>query len=80
MMCVTPVAARSLGLRIRIRLGAWAFLLFSCSYVFQAEISATGRSLVQWSATECVCVCVTSNKTITMYTLSDQVLGANMSH
>ena len=50
------MAARLLGLSVRIRLGEWlSFMNVECC---QAEVSATGRSLVQRSPTACVCVCV----------------------
>jgi hypothetical protein len=54
------VAAWFLGSRIRIPLGAWRF--FCCIYKLccpvQAEVSATGRSLVQRSPTVCLIVYV----------------------
>jgi len=53
--------ARLMGLRVRILRGAWISFLCKCC---QVEISSTGRSLVQRSPVEtvcmrvCVCVCV----------------------
>ena len=50
------MAARLLGLSVRIPLGEWlSFMNVECC---QVEISATGRSLFQRSPTACVCVCV----------------------
>jgi hypothetical protein len=56
------VAARLLGLRVWIPPGAWMFV--SCEWrVLSGETSATGRSLIQRSPTECgvsECDCGTS--------------------
>ena len=46
-----PVAARLLGLRVRIPQWAW-MSLFSV-VCFQVEVFATGRSLVTWSPIKC---------------------------
>jgi hypothetical protein len=50
-----PVAARLLGLRVQILAGAWMFV--SCGLCCQVEVSASGRSLVRRTPTECV-VCL----------------------
>jgi len=50
--CVSA-AARLLGLRVRILPGAR--MSVSCEYC-QAEVSTTGRSLIQRSPIECACV------------------------
>jgi hypothetical protein len=47
-----PAAAHLLGLRVRISLGHWYLCLVSV-VCWQVEVSATGRSLVQRSPTEC---------------------------
>ena len=53
------VAVRLLGLRIRIPSGSWMFILWVlCVVQVKEKASATGRSLVQGSPTECVCVSV----------------------
>jgi len=46
-------AARSLGLRIRIPPGAWMSFSCDCCVLLGREVSATGRSFVQRSPTEC---------------------------
>jgi hypothetical protein len=46
-------AARLLGLRVRILLGAWTSLSLVSVVCCQVEVSATGWSLVQRSLTEC---------------------------
>jgi hypothetical protein len=54
--------ARLLGLRIRIPPGAWMFVCCECFVCCQVEVSATGRSLVQRSPTDCgVLLCVMWN-------------------
>jgi len=50
------VAARLLGLRVRILPGAWMSCIMYVLVWCQVEVSATGWSLVQRSPTECVCV------------------------
>ena len=45
-------AARLLGLRFRIPTGAWIFSVLNVACC-QVEVSATGRSLVQRSPTDC---------------------------
>jgi hypothetical protein len=45
--------AHLLGLRVRIPPVTWMFVSCECRVCFQIEISATGRSLVQRSPTEC---------------------------
>ena len=47
-------AAPLQGLWVRIQRGAWMFVCCDCCVL--SEVSATGRSLVQRSSTECVCV------------------------
>ena len=55
-----PVAAWISGrplLELRVRIPSWAWLSVSCACcVLQVELSAKGRSLVQRSPTESVCV------------------------
>jgi hypothetical protein len=51
-------AARLLGLRFRIPLESRMFVFRERYELCQIEASATSRSLVQRSPTECVCVCV----------------------
>jgi hypothetical protein len=46
-------AARLLGLRVRIPRRAWMFVCCECCVCCQVEDSATGRSLVQRSPTDC---------------------------
>jgi hypothetical protein len=46
-------AARLLGMRFRISPGAWMSLSILSVLCLQAEVSATGRSLVQMISTEC---------------------------
>jgi hypothetical protein len=46
-------AARLLKLRVRIPSGEWMSGSFECCVCSQVEVSATGRSLVQRSPTEC---------------------------
>jgi hypothetical protein len=46
------VAARLLGLRVRIPPEAWMFVSCKC-YILQIDVSATGRSLAQGNSTEC---------------------------
>ena len=48
-----PVAARLLGLRVRIPLGAWISVALVSVVCCQVEVCATSRSLVQRSLTEC---------------------------
>jgi len=48
-------AARLLGLRVRMPLGAGVTVCGESFMCYQVEVSATGRSLVQRSPTECVC-------------------------
>jgi hypothetical protein len=51
-------AERLLRLRVRIPTGAWMFVSCEC-LCCQVEVSATGRSLVQRSHTDCgVCLSV----------------------
>ena len=54
-------AARLWGLRVRILPGAWMSISCECC---QAGVSATDRSLIQRSPTECACVSVSSGTTI----------------
>jgi hypothetical protein len=49
-------AACLLGLRVRIPLGVWMSVCCECFVLSGRVISATGRSLVQRSPTQCVCV------------------------
>jgi len=51
------VAARLLGLRVRTPVGVGMSVSCECC-VFQVEFPESGRSLVQGSTTERVCVCV----------------------
>ena len=46
-------ASDLLGLRVRIPPGTWMFVSCECGVLSGKEISATGRSLVQRSPTEC---------------------------
>ena len=52
------VAARMLGLRVRIPTGEWLAHSLSSACAFSEEVPATDRSLIQRSPTESVCVCV----------------------
>jgi hypothetical protein len=68
------VVAGLLGLRVRIPSGAWISISCECS-VSQLGVFATGRSLVQRSPTDIVCVCVimiTFNRN-PLHVLNDQV-------
>ena len=47
------MAARFLGLRVSNPAGAWMSVSRECCVFFQVEVSATGRSLIQTSLTEC---------------------------
>ena len=47
------LAALLLGLRVRRQLGSWMSVSCHCCFC-QVEVSATGRSLVQRSPTDCV--------------------------
>jgi len=51
------VVARLLELRVRIPPAKWLFVYCECCVV-QMKAFAKGRSLVQGSPTDCVCVCV----------------------
>ena len=53
-------SALFVGLRVRIPPGGWMSVSCECCVCCQVEVSATGRSLVQRSPTECVCLSVIS--------------------
>jgi hypothetical protein len=56
---VWSAADRLLRLRVRIPLGTWMFVSFEYCVCCQVQVSATGRSLLQRSRTDCgVSLCV----------------------
>jgi hypothetical protein len=66
-------AERLLGSWVRIPPEEWMFILYSV-LCCQVEVSATGRSLVQGSPTECgLCLSVIKWKIKTLYTYCEQV-------
>ena len=50
---IRPAAARLVQLRVRIPPGEWMSVSCKCCVCCQVKVSATGRSLVQRSLTEC---------------------------